>query len=138
MICSIFGDLSFYFTFLHTFQTSIIQRYKSIKIYENALSQSTLSSSDIHLYNIYLKMEQEHIEILKKRIISRFPFNTTEHKTFLNKQNLLAKFHSIDSQFPDIIHTDYILELTTFQKTIIEDEDILYDKDDKSLFFNML
>lgn len=132
LICSCFSDLYSYFLLLHMYQVSIIESEKAILLYEKKIKEIGEDSA----WSMLLEKEKHNLEVKKNRLVSRFPYNTKELKTFLNKKNLMAKVYSLDSAFPGDIYSEHYCEIMSLEDAIVEDKDISYNVGDTEITYN--
>jgi hypothetical protein len=134
LICSCFSDIYRYFYLLHMYQTSITESKKVILLYEKKVKEIGEDSA----WSKLLEAEKRNLEVKKNRLVSRFPYNTKELKTFLNKKALMAKVYSIDTAFPGDIYSEHFCEMMSLEDAIIEDKDISYNIGDVEITYDYI
>lgn len=132
LICSILGDLYSYFTVIDMYQVPIKDCTRLIKLYEDKMQKTAETDIRYKMYENMIKLQKQHLLVLERKLLSRYPFNTTEYQTFVNKKNLLAKFYAIDDKFSNAMST-YVVEILEPKDAIIEDDDTLYSPNDERL-----
>ena len=138
LICSIFGDLYVYFGFINMYQSSIEDCSRLIKLYEEKMQRLTEADLKYDMYENMIKLQKQQRLIQKRKLLSRYPYNTTEFKAFVNKKDLVSKFYAADSKFPDYVFATYLVEILEPKDALVEDDDTLYSPDDERLKVNVV
>lgn len=151
LICSLFGDLFRYFSYIDLMQSFIIEIDRVISIsrdnkkrLEDEYSQFNNEGNhfnakrkkiEIDTINRTICTYEEFYAILKNRLTSRFPYNTKEYQLFLDKEDLVSKFYSIDQNIPEFSFC-YFGELLSIDNYIVKDNEILYQSNDSEINYN--
>lgn len=137
LICSIFSDLYKYFSVINMYQSSIEDCSRLIKLYEEKMQQLTEADLKYGMYENMIKLQKQQRLIQERKLLSRYPLNTTEYKTFVNKRDLIAKFYATDKNFSDSVFYTYVVELLEPKDALVEDDDTLYSPKDEKLTLNV-
>lgn len=107
VICSLYAQLSFFFTYLNGLQLSLCECDRIIEFCKTKLSQS--DETDIYQseYKVYLEEFKKFKALLKRRLESRFCYGSRYSQSLSDKKDLFAKFYAIDIYFNDIQPCNY-------------------------------
>lgn len=122
LICSLYAQLSFYFTYLNILQLSMCEYEHVMELCQKKLSQPNERDRHLSEYKTYLEEAKKQQILAKRRLESRFCFETRHSQSLSDKKDLFAKFYAIDLYFNDIQFSDYGTYHLLHEECIVEDE----------------
>ena len=136
LIASVIGKLFAYFAFIYSYQTSICEIDNSIAICKKRIEEL----KDLEFECEEYKSHHAILNLLKKgytnRLISRYPLNTTQCQTFLDKQDLHARVFAINTFLNDN-HKSYAASDLSYMlfadDYIVKDEERFFDASDSEI-----
>lgn len=128
LICSLYGQLSFYFSYLHILQVSMDEYDRIIELCNKKLSQNDEGNRNLSEYKSYLEITKKQKLLAERRLESRFCFETKYSQDLMDKKDWFSKFYAIDLHLNDNQFSDYSSYYLLPEECIIEDSVKPYDE----------